>query len=227
MSTFLANLKEKIKNVNLARLCARLMPVVLSTKGPSLYKMIPSEELGTLDSISWLWRMGERRNVKIGRIQDIFVIFSLWFKYRECCQMQSQSWRVWAVRRSVYTGRWRCSWQPASQEEEEEAAKLQVVFPLLPLVAGLATALGRSPNHRLAPAVHSTNGKLAGYQVNMSAKDCPLTSWLSSSDALHILSKYTSIYCKHFFAALVFYSPPSKTSNTLDIIHNYNQRQTN
>ena len=61
-------------------------------------------------------------------------------------------------------------------EEEEEAAKLQVVFPFLPLVAGLATALGRSPNHRLAPAVHSTNGKLAGYQVNMSAKDCPLTS---------------------------------------------------
>ena len=52
--TFLANLdkKKKIKNVNLARLCARLKPVFLSKKGPSkaslLTKMSPSEELGTL-----------------------------------------------------------------------------------------------------------------------------------------------------------------------------------
>ena len=54
--TFLANLdkKKKIKNVNLARLCARLKPVFLSKKGPSkarlLTKMSPSEELGTLSS---------------------------------------------------------------------------------------------------------------------------------------------------------------------------------
>ena len=53
--TFLANLdkKKKIKNVNLARLCARLKPVFLSKKGPSkarlLTKMSPSEELGTLN----------------------------------------------------------------------------------------------------------------------------------------------------------------------------------
>ena len=44
--------KEKIKNMNLARLCARLKPVFLSKKGPSkahlLTKMSPSEELGTL-----------------------------------------------------------------------------------------------------------------------------------------------------------------------------------
>ena len=52
--TFLANLdkKKKIKNVNLARLCARLKPVFLPKKGPSrarlLTKMSPSEELGTL-----------------------------------------------------------------------------------------------------------------------------------------------------------------------------------
>ena len=52
--TFLANLdkKKKIKNMNLARLCARLKPVFLSKKGPSkarlLTKMSPSEELGTL-----------------------------------------------------------------------------------------------------------------------------------------------------------------------------------
>ena len=52
--TFLANLdkKKKIKNVNLARLCARLKPVFLSKKGPSkarlLTKMSLSEELGTL-----------------------------------------------------------------------------------------------------------------------------------------------------------------------------------
>ena len=50
----MANLdkKKKIKNVNLARLCARLKPVFLSKKGPSrarlLTKMSPSEELGTL-----------------------------------------------------------------------------------------------------------------------------------------------------------------------------------
>ena len=53
--TFLANLdkKKKIKNVNLARLCARLKPVFLSKKGPSkarlLTKMSSSEELGTLN----------------------------------------------------------------------------------------------------------------------------------------------------------------------------------
>ena len=60
--TFLANLdkKKKIKNVNLARLCARLKPVFLSKKGPSkarLYtKMSLSEELGTLWSPSELFR---------------------------------------------------------------------------------------------------------------------------------------------------------------------------
>ena len=58
--TFLANLdkKKKIKNVNLARLCARLKPVFLSKKGPSkarlLTKMSSSEELGTLPKG---WRM--------------------------------------------------------------------------------------------------------------------------------------------------------------------------
>ena len=51
---FFSNLdkKKKIKNVDLARLCARLKPVFLSKKGPSkarLYtKMSLSEELGTL-----------------------------------------------------------------------------------------------------------------------------------------------------------------------------------
>ena len=53
----MANLdkKKKIKNVNLARLCARLKPVFLSKKGPSkarlLTKMSSSEELGTLPKI--------------------------------------------------------------------------------------------------------------------------------------------------------------------------------
>ena len=51
---FFSNLdkKKKIKNVNLARLCARLKPVFLSKKGPLrarlLAKMSLSEELGTL-----------------------------------------------------------------------------------------------------------------------------------------------------------------------------------
>ena len=53
---FFSNLdkKKKIKNVNLACLCARLEPVFLSKKGPSkarlFRKMSPSEELGTLMS---------------------------------------------------------------------------------------------------------------------------------------------------------------------------------
>merc|ERR1712020_859124 len=49
---YITKRRQNHKNVNLARLCARLKPVFLSKKGPSkarlFTKMSPSEELGTL-----------------------------------------------------------------------------------------------------------------------------------------------------------------------------------
>ena len=78
--TFLANLdkKKKIKNVNLARLCARLKPVFLSKKGPSkarlLTKMSPSEELGTLSLHSSnlaKWLLSWHGWVSFGRVTSL------------------------------------------------------------------------------------------------------------------------------------------------------------
>ena len=52
LTSVVKKILKKIRNVNLARLCARLKSVFLSKKGPSkarlLTKMSPSEELGTL-----------------------------------------------------------------------------------------------------------------------------------------------------------------------------------